>query len=145
MSKESYARGFCKAAEAAGVDPTALAKYAQQYKTEGYAPRWQEGFKMPFINFTPKNTWDISTGFTPDPDKDPQEKLKRVLTPQRGEWANANSNALSKIKALISKANIPSGLDFDRDTVDMMRKIYNDEMKRTTSAPPARVSAPAKK
>jgi len=29
MSKESYARGFCKAAEAHGVDPTALAKYAQ--------------------------------------------------------------------------------------------------------------------
>lgn len=29
MSKESYARGFCKAAAAAGVDPVALAKYAQ--------------------------------------------------------------------------------------------------------------------
>ena len=28
MSKESYARGFCKAAAAAGVDPVALAKYA---------------------------------------------------------------------------------------------------------------------
>ena len=28
MSKESYIRGFCKAAEAAGVDPGALAKYA---------------------------------------------------------------------------------------------------------------------
>lgn len=28
MSRESYARGFCKAAEAAGVDPMALAKYA---------------------------------------------------------------------------------------------------------------------
>ena len=29
MSKESYVRGFCKAAEAAGVDPKALVKYAQ--------------------------------------------------------------------------------------------------------------------
>ena len=28
MSKESYARGFCKVAEAHGVDPTKLAKYA---------------------------------------------------------------------------------------------------------------------
>ena len=28
MSKESYARGFCKAAAAAGVDPVALAKFA---------------------------------------------------------------------------------------------------------------------
>lgn len=29
MSKESYARGFAKAAEAAGVDPKELAKFAQ--------------------------------------------------------------------------------------------------------------------
>lgn len=29
MSKESYARGFVKAATSAGVDPTALAKYAE--------------------------------------------------------------------------------------------------------------------
>lgn len=29
MSKESYMRGFCKVAEANGVDPQALAKYAQ--------------------------------------------------------------------------------------------------------------------
>jgi len=28
MSKESYVRGFCKAAEAAGADPQALAKFA---------------------------------------------------------------------------------------------------------------------
>lgn len=33
MSKESYARGFCKAAAAAGVDPVALAKYAQYRMT----------------------------------------------------------------------------------------------------------------
>ena len=30
MSKGSYIRGFCKAAEAVGVDPKALAKFAQQ-------------------------------------------------------------------------------------------------------------------
>jgi len=34
MSKESYIRGFCKAAEAAGVDPKALAKFAGQYEGE---------------------------------------------------------------------------------------------------------------
>ena len=28
MSKESYIRGFCKAAEAHGVDPVRLAKFA---------------------------------------------------------------------------------------------------------------------
>ena len=40
MSRESYIRGFCKAAEAAGVDPVELAKYAQQYKTDGYVPEF---------------------------------------------------------------------------------------------------------
>lgn len=39
MSKESYVRGFVKEAEAHGVDPVALAKFAQQYKTDGYAPK----------------------------------------------------------------------------------------------------------
>ena len=38
MSRESYIRGFCKAAEAAGVDPVALVKYAQEFKTNGWAP-----------------------------------------------------------------------------------------------------------
>lgn len=39
MSKESYARGFCKAAEAAGVDPAALAKFAEAiYNTGGKIP-----------------------------------------------------------------------------------------------------------
>ena len=51
MSKESYIRGFVKAAQAMGVDPHALAKYAQaannvqkveaapKYKTDGWAPQ----------------------------------------------------------------------------------------------------------
>lgn len=39
MSKESYARGFCKAAAAAGVDPKVLFKFAQEFKTNGWAPQ----------------------------------------------------------------------------------------------------------
>ena len=35
MSKESYIRGFCKAADASGVDPVALAKYAQSIVNGG--------------------------------------------------------------------------------------------------------------
>jgi hypothetical protein len=38
MSKESYARGFCKAAADAGVDPKVLFKFAQEFKTNGWAP-----------------------------------------------------------------------------------------------------------
>lgn len=35
MSKESFARGFCKVAEAHGVDPQALAKFAQTPPIKG--------------------------------------------------------------------------------------------------------------
>ncbi len=45
MSKESYIRGFCKAAEAAGVDPKALAKYAADNnagKTGKSVAKWNE-------------------------------------------------------------------------------------------------------
>ena len=35
MSAESYVRGFCKAAEAAGVDPMFLAKFAEGYEELG--------------------------------------------------------------------------------------------------------------
>ena len=38
MSKESYVRGFCKAAETVGVNPVALAKYAQQVSAPTSAP-----------------------------------------------------------------------------------------------------------
>ena len=38
MGKESYVRGFCKVAEAHGVDPVALAKYAQQVSAPTSAP-----------------------------------------------------------------------------------------------------------
>ena len=53
MSKESYARGFCKAAEAAGVDPQALIKLAANValKTDGFAP---------------KSVVDVGTGAVPD-------------------------------------------------------------------------------
>lgn len=47
MSKESYIRGFCKAAEAHGVDPQALAKLASgeepRYNTGGWAPSVARG------------------------------------------------------------------------------------------------------
>lgn len=41
MSKESYIRGFCKAAEAAGVDPKELAKFA----APSYDKEWAESMK----------------------------------------------------------------------------------------------------
>lgn len=49
MSKESYARGFVKAAAAAGVDPTELAKFAQATNNvnKGNAPLLETGGRAP--------------------------------------------------------------------------------------------------
>lgn len=45
MSRESYARGFCKAAEAAGVDPKALAKFAANSTAVVHPPKGLSGIK----------------------------------------------------------------------------------------------------
>lgn len=42
MSKQSYIRGFCKAAEAHGVDPQALAKFAHQKIAGKISPTRQQ-------------------------------------------------------------------------------------------------------
>jgi len=59
MSKESYIRGFCKAAEAAGVDPSALAKYAQvppiKGKNETYGPTVRNAESQQMLNNLDKN------------------------------------------------------------------------------------------
>ena len=50
MSKESYARGFCKAAAAAGVDPVALAKLAyDQYDLDAISEKIGKRRKMPLF------------------------------------------------------------------------------------------------
>lgn len=43
MSKESYARGFCKAAEAAGVDPVALAEFTKYASPLGLLAKAMRG------------------------------------------------------------------------------------------------------
>lgn len=43
MSKESYARGFCKAAEAAGIDPVALAEFTKHASPLGLLAKAMRG------------------------------------------------------------------------------------------------------
>ena len=99
MSKESYARGFCKAAEAAGVDPVALAKYAQQHKTDGWAPEVVSklGRDKPIKYYPPtllKPEWartmdkgDPSIKFT-DGNADHPSRLKPVYFPEFSKYYN---------------------------------------------------------
>lgn len=170
MSKESYARGFCKVAEAAGVDPTELAKFAQQYKTEGYAPHADDlqkpkedqipVYKTPFRMGSMlgsayqnresylKYLYDIletQSNLGRNLQHRPAERLRQEIMPKHKAWFDAHTNATSKALSTLKKVNYPRDLFVPGVLSDILTGIYHDEMKRTTSAPPARVSAPAKK
>lgn len=188
MSKESYIRGFCKAAEAHGINPVQLAKYAATnetvvanqpiYKTDGYSP-------VPPIKhlpgITPALGGDIDipyvappTGMAPTTEVfgarnsaprvlarpseldryvgyDKSELALRIANPRHGAWFDAHTNALKKATQPLrdvgfdTEASMDWGAPMSKALKDAISKIYHDEMKRTTSAPPARVSAPTKK
>ena len=161
MSKESYIRGFCKAAEAAGVDPNALAKFAAEtkneqpkYKTDGWAPHLTElegRMKIPWGIFQGKNRavgavpnvngLEWVTNDTPDH----VERLYRILDPRRQAWADANTNATTKVLQILRDADYPRNTDIPHRAWGLLEDVWRDEMKRTTSAPPAQVSSPDKK
>ena len=68
MSKESYARGFCKAAAAAGVDPVALAKYAQQVNAPENITSILKGYRSDMAHGLPRHVGpDISHAMTSAP------------------------------------------------------------------------------
>ena len=166
MSKESYARGFCKAAEAAGVNPEALAKFAQQYKTDGYAPR-EARFapvkgEIPAYNSRGSYLYDWRIHNPEDAGKnnpiyhlvrelalarDPvrQEQLRQKVFPKHKAWVDAHTNAVSRALAPFDEVDYKLEDRVPGDILDAINKIYHDEMKRTTSAPPVQISAPVKK
>jgi hypothetical protein len=157
MSKESYIRGFCKAAAAAGVNPVALAKYAQQYKTEGYSPISDEPFdgevKIPKVypegdvnSSRPPYGWSLlHPRDMQELPSTPSEKVRQILNPRHLAWHQAHTNALTKATAPLRSADFPATYKIPEDIGDMLSKLYHDEMKRTTSAPPVQVRAPVKK
>ena len=165
MSKESYARGFVKAAAAAGVDPTELAKFAQQYKTDGYVPSLnpdsapatypskdhENWIDIPYIysssfgSKTPPLGNLLAVGGSYDSGAYPERRLRAELDQRLANWIAAHTNASAKARAPLARANYPMNRKIPKDIGDMIAKIYHDEMKRTTSAPPVQVSAPEKK
>lgn len=160
MSEESYARGFCKAAAAAGVDPVALAKYAQQYKTEGYVPSMLKGensgsrIKIPYLSSLIGGIYEDNPpllealnmgGRVRERILDDDLKARMALNPKFKNWVDAHTNAAQKAIAPLINIGYPRDKDIPQDIGDMLSKLYHDEMKRTTSAPPVQVSAPVKK
>lgn len=154
MSKESYARGFCKAAEAAGIDPVALAKYAQHYNTEGWAPEPSQIKPSSGILGQTANGSSLSDAAKPDmssiietarpwpPDKN--EILMRTLDPRRKAWNIATTNAAEKVLATLMRAGFKEGDKIQPQAMKFLEKIYHDSMSKSTGGV-SRVSAPAKK
>ena len=129
MSKESYIRGFSKAAEAAGIDPKALAKYAQQYKTDGWAPDGVSTNGVPYIfpaAFTPRNSGhkhkygkiesaaDLSDALI-NP-REPYFEAMRTLDPRLNAWWGAHTNSVRGVADMV--------LPHFRDHLDRLRKAH---------------------
>ena len=112
MSKESYERGFCKAAEAAGVDPVALAKYAQQFanKTKKDQPKYNTGGRAPEGAWAPESgkipqltpsgdVKEITTPWLLEQQKNPSWSTTRALrgVPWFRNWYDAHTNAIHNL------------------------------------------------
>ena len=166
MSKESYARGFCKVAAAAGVDPVALAKYAQQYKTDGWAPApvRRIGKAIPLYDPIARN-YDVVVGNGACPawsptriqqaltsvigsDKKPSDKYED-LSPERANvdpryrnWLSAHKKAL--FDAIDESGIVSTDKSEDPKLLDIAKKVYHQSMLDSTGTP-ERVTAPIKK
>ena len=173
MSKESYVRGFCKAAEDAGVDPVALAKYAQ------WAPRNVAKLSMDEIpsysgymgdsSLVRREITPISLLVDSDETKDDTHShLRSLVDPEFRKWWTAHTNAMEQAAKPVREA-IRSGLDTsltnnnwlanldiesnrintlgsvkDHEVMKNLAKIYHDSMKNSTGSV-SRVSQSAKK
>ena len=73
------------------------------------------------------------------------ERLYRILDPRRQAWADANTNATTKVLQILRDADYPRNTDIPHRAWGLLEDVWRDEMKRTTSAPPAQVSSPDKK
>lgn len=160
MSKESYARGFCKEAASYGVDPVQLAKFAQEFKTNGYAPPavvrlgrqhpitfapgfietgsyafdvgpWAKAEAARFDEYEPDHPSQLSADFVPK------------NFPEVRNWLLAHQKAR---QAVADAARPYEGDDSPyRDSkMPDLGKIYHDSLLNSTGAT-SRVSAPAKK
>jgi hypothetical protein len=97
MSKESYIRGFCKVAEAAGVDPKALARFAEG-KELMFDPK-----KGRYRRMTPIE-WNIAME-TPIPQIETGVPLKDTAKARAARQAAIRKNA--KKMELWARGNVP--------------------------------------
>lgn len=103
MSRESYARGFVKAAAAAGVDPTELAKFAQVKKiTPGVKDIPKEVLIGNPIGKTERTVDDFGI---PNKIKEPLNNVRTAISPFIPGFRHLHAlNEASKRLGVFSKA-----------------------------------------
>ena len=132
MSRESYARGFCKAAEAAGVDPKALAKFAQAkyYETGGRAPEGTPAAgsgRIPMLYVSGKvssgnHPWNL--WYQTQLDSPQIQALRNV--PWFRNWHDAHTNVVSNLTKNMKE---PSILDsFAPEALRALAEEYDKKM-----------------
>jgi hypothetical protein len=163
MSKESYARGFCKAAEAHGVDPVALAKYAQ-WAPKNVAelgtdkiPQYHGDYGDSFPVRAASNPIEVSVG-SGYADDDTYSHLRSLVDPKFKKWWTAHTNALEQAAKPVNEV-IDSGVSTsptnenwladhkirglrierlgdvrDHEVMKNLAKIYHDSMAKSTGA-----------
>lgn len=154
MSKESYVRGFCKAAEAHGIDPVALAKFAQ------WAPKdvARFGSKKSIPSYS--STYDVGGNIRSPRDllgniwmaKNHEEvaKGRAAVDDKFKNWWVAHTNALEQaikpLRPVISETEHSDELLDSQNSglMESLAKIYHDSMAKSTGAV-SRVSAPISK
>ena len=88
MSKESYARGFCKAAAAAGVDPVELIKYAANLQAASTDTSSKDIISADDILRSAKRVGWTPGGTTSTPAPGAGAPTPRVVqAPQTNEWS----------------------------------------------------------
>lgn len=124
MSKESYAKGFAKSASAMGVDPVALAKFAQEVKPVEYFTEYD---LTPDKQIARARRWGVKV-----PQKQTQmagtQNAQRPQTPQPATQPNVDNGGFDfrseAIKLLRGAKN--SNVKLDRNVVSKMRSQWKD-------------------
>ena len=116
MSKESYIRGFCKAAEAHGVDPQSLAKYAAEKQA-------QQPLGSGKLGPTKENAADY--------------KLLNKMEDSPFRYATAYFDALAKAQGLNSTPyKLPQTINRDMALENMSRDVLDSFSAKLKGLPP---------
>ena len=113
MSKESYVRGFCKAAEEHGVDPVQLAKFATTGAVTNTVPEK--------ITYPPTNTQPTLLDHIRIKDEIPAN----MNTPGGKEYAKTLYDSLGTVNPAL-RSTLSKGRDAGSNDLSQIASLYRD-------------------